>query len=125
MIELDRVGMTYAADSGPVEALRGFLEAAYMGWRDVMQDPKAALAIFKKRVPEIDTTIIAPNMRLGLALMKTPRYAANGIGWIDQQKMCASVDLVNTYMGLPRKVTCASVFSNEFLTKIAVPPNPD
>jgi NitT/TauT family transport system substrate-binding protein len=102
-------------------ALRAFLQAAYMGWRDVMADPKEALAIFKKRVPEIDVGIIEANMRLGLDLMKTPRYAANGIGWIEQQKMCTSVDLVNTYMGLPRKVECSSVFTNDFLTKIAMP----
>ncbi len=34
--------------------LKAFIEASYMGWRDVMADPKAAMAIFKKRVPEID-----------------------------------------------------------------------
>ena len=102
-------------------ALRAFLQGAYMGWRDVMADPKEALAIFKKRVPEIDVGVIEANMKLGFDLMKTPRYAANGIGWIEQQKMCASVDLVNTYMGLPRKVECAAVFTNDFLTKIAMP----
>ena len=109
---------------GP-ERLRAFLEAAYMGWRDVMANPKEALAIFKKRVPEIDATLIEPNMRLGLALMRTPRYAANGIGWMEQEKMCASVDLVNTYMALPRKVTCAAVFTNAFLPKIAMPATAD
>jgi NitT/TauT family transport system substrate-binding protein len=101
--------------------LRAFLEAAYLGWRDVMADQKEALAIFKKRVPEIDVAIIEANMKLGLDLMTTPRYAANGIGWIEQQKMCASVDLVNTYMGLPRKIECAGVFTNDFLTKVAMP----
>src|SRR5690349_9553692 len=63
-------------------ALRAFLEAAYMGWRDVIADPKEALMIFKKRVPEIDVAIIETNMKLGLDLMETPRYAANGIGWM-------------------------------------------
>ena len=43
-------------------------------------------------------------MMMGLDLMKTERYAKNGIGWIDEKKMCDSVDLVNTYMGLPKKV---------------------
>jgi NitT/TauT family transport system substrate-binding protein len=105
------------------EALRAFLEAAYLGWRDVMADPKEAVAIFKKRVPEIDVAIIEANMKLGLDLMKTSRYAANGLGWIEQQKMCTSVDLVNTYMGLPRKVECSAVFSNDFLTKVAMPNN--
>jgi len=104
-----------------VKALRAFLEAAYMGWRDVIADPKEALVIFKKRVPEIDVAIIETNMKLGLDLMETPRYAANGIGWMEQQKMCASVDLVNTYMALPRKVECSAVFTNDFLAKIAMP----
>jgi len=103
------------------KVLRAFLEASYMGWRDVMADPKAALAIFKKRVPEIDLSIIEPNMMLGIELLRTPRYADKGIGWIDDGKMCASVDLINTYMGLPRKVECKEVFTTEFLTKVALP----
>jgi NitT/TauT family transport system substrate-binding protein len=102
--------------------LRAFLAAAYTGWRDVMANPKEALEIFKRRVPEIDPTIVAANMRLGLALMRTERYTANGIGWMDRGKMCASVDLVNTYMGLPKKVACDNVFSDTFLTKITPPP---
>ena len=100
------------------KVLRAFLEAAYMGWRDVMADPKAALAIFKKRVPEIDLAIIEPNMMLGLDLMRTSNYADKGIGWIDEKKMCGSVDIVNTYMGLAKKVECKDVYTTEFLTKV-------
>jgi NitT/TauT family transport system substrate-binding protein len=103
------------------KVLRAFLEAAYMGWRDVMTDPKAAMAIFKKRVPEIDAVLLEANMKLGLDLMRTQRYAEHGIGWMDEKKMCASVDLVNTYMGLPSKVDCKNVYTNEFLTKVAMP----
>jgi len=101
--------------------LRAFLEASYLGWRDVMSDPKSALEIFKKRVPEIDLSIIEPNMMMGLELMKTDRYAQNGIGWMEEKKMCASVDLVNTYMGVPTKVECKAVYTNEFLTKVELP----
>jgi len=101
--------------------LKAFLEASYMGWRDVMADPKAAVEIFKKRVPEIDVDVISQNMLLGLSLMKTDRYAKNGIGWIDEKKMCDSVDLVNTYMGLPKKVECKDVYSTEFFTKVEMP----
>ena len=53
--------------------------------------------------------------------MKTDRYAKNGIGWMEEKKMCASVDLVNTYMGVPAKVECKAVYTNEFLTKIDLP----
>src|SRR6266478_397267 len=100
---------------------RADLEASYLGWRDVMSDPKSALEIFKKRVPEIDLSIIEPNMMMGLELMKTDRYAKNGIGWMEEKKMCDSVDLVNTYMGVPAKVECKAVYTNEFLTKVELP----
>jgi NitT/TauT family transport system substrate-binding protein len=103
------------------KVLKDFLEASYMGWRDVLSDPKAAVAIFKKRVPEIDVDVITENMEMGLALMKTERYAKNGIGFIDDKKMCDSVDLVNTYMGLPKKVDCKDVYSKEFFAKIDMP----
>jgi NitT/TauT family transport system substrate-binding protein len=106
-------------ERGPV--LKAFLEASYLGWRDVMSDPKSALEIFKKRVPEIDVSIIEPNMMMGLELMKTDRYAKNGIGWMEEKKMCDSVDLVNTYMGVPTKVECKAVYTNEFLTRVELP----
>ena len=32
-----------------------------------------------------------------------------------------SVDLVNTYMGLAKKVDCKDVYTTEFLTKVAMP----
>jgi NitT/TauT family transport system substrate-binding protein len=101
--------------------LKAFLEASYMGWRDVMADPKAAMAIFKKRVPEIDVDALTENMMMGLELMKTKQYAEGGIGSINDQRMCASVDLVNTYMGLPKKVDCKDVYTKEFYTRVDVP----
>jgi NitT/TauT family transport system substrate-binding protein len=101
--------------------LRDFLEASYRGWRDVMENPKAALEIFKKRVPEIDLALIEPNMMLGLDLMKTERYAKNGIGWMDRNKMCRTVELINAYMEVPRKVGCDEVFTNAFLARIEPP----
>jgi NitT/TauT family transport system substrate-binding protein len=103
------------------KVLRDFLAASYSGWHDVMADPKGSLAIFKQRVPEIDLSVIEPNMMIGLDQMRTQRYAQHGIGWMEQAKMCASVDLVNTYMGLPKKVDCAQVYTNDFLTRVDVP----
>jgi NitT/TauT family transport system substrate-binding protein len=103
------------------QVLRDFLDASYRGWRDVMDNPKAALEIFKKRVPEIDLALIEPNMMLGLELMKTERFAKHGIGWMDRAKMCRTVELINTYMDVPRKVSCDEVFTNAFLTKIDLP----
>ncbi|HXG03868.1 MAG TPA: ABC transporter substrate-binding protein [Candidatus Binatia bacterium] len=104
------------------QVLRDFLAASYQGWRDVMENPKAALEIFKKRVPDIDVSLIEPNMLLGLELMKTERYARHGLGWMERAKMCRTVEIINTYMpDMPRKVGCDEVFTNEFLTKVEPP----
>ncbi len=104
------------------QVLRDFLAASYQGWRDVMEHPKAALAIFKKRVPDIDLALIEPNMMLGLELMATDRYAKNGIGWMDRAKMCNTVEFINTYMpDMPRKVACDEVYTMEFLAKVLPP----
>lgn len=101
--------------------LKAFLEASYKGWRDVMADPKAAMAIFKKRVPEIDVAALSENMMMGLDLMKTDQFRNGGVGSISDARMCASVDLVNTYMGLPKKVECKDVYTKDFYTKIDMP----
>jgi NitT/TauT family transport system substrate-binding protein len=102
--------------------VRDFLAASYLGWRDVMENPRAALEVFKKRVPEIDLALIEPNLLLGLELMKTERYAKNGIGWMERAKMCRTVEIINTYMpDMPRKVGCDEVYTNEFLTKVDLP----
>lgn len=101
--------------------LKAFLEASYLGWRDVMSDPDAALAIYKKRVPEIDIAVIKANLLMGFELMRTKNYAEHGIGSIDDKRMCGSVDIVNTYMGLPKQVDCKSVYTRDFYTKVAMP----
>ena len=108
--------------TGRGKVLRDFLAASYQGWRDVMDNPKAALEIFKKRVPDIDLALIEPNLQLGLELMRTDRYAKHGIGWMDRGKMCGTVEFINSYMpDMPRKVGCDEVFTNEYLTKIDPP----
>jgi len=58
---------------------------------------------------------------MGLQLMQTDRYKENGIGWIEEAKMCASVDIVNTYMGLPKEVDCKDVYTLDFLPKVDMP----
>ena len=103
------------------EQVRAFLKAAYTGWRDVMADREPSLAIYKKRAPEIDLAFIRSNQAMGIDLMRTTRYAQNGIGWIEEKKMCDSAEIANKYMGLPRQVDCKTVFTNQYLTKVALP----
>ncbi len=103
------------------EQVRGFLKAAYMGWNDVMTDREGSLAIYKKRVPEIDLDFIRKNQAMGIELMRTSRYAQNGLGWIEEKKMCDSAEIANKYMELPRQVDCKTAFTNQYMPKAALP----
>lgn len=104
------------------KALRDFLEATYRGWRDTMENPKAALELLKKRVPEINLALVEPALHESMALMKTERYEKNGIGWLDRTKMCRTVELINTYLrDMPRKVGCDEIYTTEFLTRVEPP----
>jgi NitT/TauT family transport system substrate-binding protein len=103
------------------EQVRAFLKAAYMGWSDVMKDPAGSLAIYKKMVPEIDEDFIRSNQAMGIALMRTTRYAQHGLGWIDEKKMCDSAEIANKYMNLPHPVDCKTIFTNAYLPKVPLP----
>lgn len=103
------------------EAIRGFLKAAYQGWRDVMAEREPSLEIYKKRVPELDVAYVRRNMAMGIDLMRTTRYQEHGLGWIDEKKMCESTDIANNHMGLARKVDCTTVYTNALLPKVALP----
>jgi NitT/TauT family transport system substrate-binding protein len=97
------------------EMLKAFLEASYHGWQDVFADPEEALRIFKKRVPELDLPTTRLALPMILDLLQTERYQKNGIGYIDQQKMCKTVSVVNENMQLPRKPTCDEVYTTTLL----------
>jgi NitT/TauT family transport system substrate-binding protein len=101
--------------------LRGFVEASLLGWKDVFSDPKEAMGIFKKRVPDIDVPSVEENMLIGLTLMTTDTFAEKGIGWIDEKRMCDTVSLVNKYMSVPRQILCDEVYSMDFLSKVELP----
>lgn len=103
------------------EQVRAFLNAAYHGWSDVMKDPDGTLAIYKKMVPEIDVDFIRNNQAMGIALMRTSRYAQHGLGWIDEKKMCESTEIANKYMGLSHPVDCKTVFTDAYLPKVPLP----
>jgi NitT/TauT family transport system substrate-binding protein len=98
------------------EMLKGFLEASYHGWQDVFADPEDAIRIFKKRVPELDVATTRLALPLILDLLKTARYEQNGIGYIDREKMCKTVSVVNENMELPRKPTCDEVYTSTLLS---------
>lgn len=100
------------------QMLKAFLEASYMGWRDALANMNEGLAIFKKRVPELDLPVAREAMPMVFDLLQSKRYEEHGIGWIDEKKMCRTVELVNENMKLPRKPSCGEVYTSALLPVI-------
>jgi NitT/TauT family transport system substrate-binding protein len=104
------------------DAVRGFLAASFEGWRDTFADLEGSLAIYKKRVPEIDVNVVRTALKEAIfGLIKSKRFVDHGIGWIEREKMCASVKLANDNLGMPRAVSCDEVYSDKYLTRVDLP----
>ncbi len=103
------------------DVVRRFLDASLKAWQATIRQPREAILVMKKHVPEIDEESYIVNLGLAMELFRTPRFAQRGIGWIDAQKMQKSVELVTAYIEVPRKVDYRTIFTNEFLSFYALP----
>jgi NitT/TauT family transport system substrate-binding protein len=102
------------------DLIRKFLQATYEGWRDSIKDPEGAVAIFKRHVPELDTDLVRRQFGLTIKLVESKQYAEHGMGWIDPERMCTTVRLVNEYMGLPRKLECGEIYTSAAWPSVAL-----
>ena len=103
------------------EAVRALLDATYRGWQYAMEHPDEAITILKKHVPQIDTAQYRQNLDLVFQLFRSERYAANGIGWIAEDFMCHTVELVTRYIEVPGSVDCRTIYTNAYLTRYELP----
>lgn len=104
------------------QVVSAFLEASFEGWRDVFANLEESLTIYKKRVPEIDVAVVRTALQTAIfGLIKSKRFVDHGIGWIDRDKMCASVKLANDNLDMPRKISCDDVYSDKYLKRVDLP----
>ncbi len=103
------------------DVVRRFLNASLRGWQATIRQPREAILVMKKHVPEIEEDSYIENLGLAIQLFRTPRFAQRGIGWMDPEKMRKSVELVTTYIEVPGKVDYRKVFTNDFLTFYELP----
>lgn len=105
------------------DLVKGFLDASYRGWAWVMENPDEALELLHDAVPELDLPTGKENMPIALRLMKDPGFAEHGIGWMDSERMCQTVDVVQQYLEVEAKPDCDSLYTNEYLPGVPLPKN--
>lgn len=97
------------------ELVRNFLEATFKAWRWALINPRKAIEIEQKYVPETDVSLFVKSFKKAKDLMKSPGVLRHGLGWMDQEKMEYTARLVNKYQDPKNSVNASRVYTNEFL----------
>jgi len=103
------------------DVLRRFLEATFHALRETIIDPEGAIDTLQKYVPEADEKTLS---MLEVAIkfqFFSDNSLAHGLGWIDQERMQGSVDLINAYFDIPRQLTAAEMYTLDFLPQYSWP----
>jgi NitT/TauT family transport system substrate-binding protein len=101
--------------------IKRFVKASLRGWEFALKNPEEAIEIMAKHRPEIDKPVLLANLKLIIDLFRTNRYKQNGIGWVDDKKMADAIKIISQYRDLKVDMKTSDLYTNEFLTKIALP----
>ena len=98
------------------EAVKAFLRAYTKGMRDVIADPKAAIATVKARDGIIDTALEERRLRLALdATVLTPDARAEGFGEVRGPRLSLMASQVSDAFGTQSRVNPDAVWNGNFL----------
>ena len=101
------------------DQVRRFVEGAMEGLKFSYLNPTETLDVFVEAVPESgktprDREISMHSMWINTALGMGDDVAQRGLGWHNREKMAATLDVVNKYMGLKKTVPVETLFTNDF-----------
>ena len=102
------------------DQVRNFVGGVMEGLKFSYLDPDETLEVFVKAVPESgksdrDREITRHSLMINTALGFVEDAKKNGLGWHHPAKVGATLDVVNKYMGLKKKLTADSTYTNKFV----------
>lgn len=80
------------------EVVQAFLDAAYRGWEFALNNPREAIEILNKYHP-INVDDYTKNLETASTFFQTERYKTKGIGYIDPERIAATIEVVDVYLG--------------------------
>ncbi len=104
------------------DTIRRFLDATMKAWRWSIQNPKRAIEIFTENAPEVPP--IAAEVRFVddlTRLVDVETAQTRGMGFIERERMQATVDNINRYFDVERSVTAGEMYTSEFLPDYKMP----
>lgn len=77
------------------EAVRGFVRAAFRGWKDALANPEEAARIQTQYLKALDPQIIAAELRILDQIVSTPEVKSAGFGVMSMDKLKRTVEFIN------------------------------
>ncbi len=98
------------------EAVKGFLEAVAMGWKDAIADPAGATESLMERNPAADAELEERRLQLAIdANVVTDWTQANGFGGIDDDRMASAIEQMKLTYEFQNEPDAALYFSDAYL----------
>lgn len=97
------------------DLVRRFADAIVKGYQYTFDHPTEACNIMHKYNPDIDQDVCEGEVALVQDLVMTDEAKANGIGYMDEARVQATIDIMREYLGFTGDVTPGELYTNEFL----------
>ncbi|WHZ37666.1 ABC transporter substrate-binding protein [Sagittula sp. MA-2] len=98
------------------EAVKGFLEAVAMGWKDAIADPAGATESLMERNPAADAGLEERRLQLAIdANVVTDWTQANGFGGIDDDRMASAIEQMKLTYEFQNEPDASLYFSDAYL----------
>jgi NitT/TauT family transport system substrate-binding protein len=98
------------------EAVKGFVRATIKGVKDMIRDPKLAVAMVAKSQPLLNTEVELERLQLALeCCINTANVKKHGFGGVDPERLKRTIGLISEGYGLPRQPTPDEMFDSSFL----------
>ena len=97
------------------ETVRRFLRASYRGFEEAFKNPEAAADILVKMFPASDRAIALAQIKETADIMNDPQAKAEGLGFLREDRMAATLNFVDKAYDVKGKVKLADIYTNRFL----------
>ena len=102
------------------ELVRHVALATMRGYAWAMKNPQGAADAFVKNYPESSRAIALQQWDVALPLILTDRSRKNGLGWIENDKMTETINLVAKFQRVDSSLTAKDVYAAELLPRVPV-----
>ncbi|WP_213739155.1 ABC transporter substrate-binding protein [Bradyrhizobium sp. dw_411] len=97
-----------------------FIDATMKGHAWAIRNPDAAADAFVKRFPESSRDLTLAQWKVAIGHIVTERTRKNGLGYMDPEKMAATLELIKKYQDAKAELSPDEIFSAKYLSRIEV-----